>query len=250
MPLMPMPPMPTKCTGPMSRGSFIAGPWLPPVMAGLLAGMHVLDALNARRGWPGQARPCRMIDGNSATSRNPPAGRRRQARRPTSPPSPCRQDAPDRPASAAISAASRSGVKSACGRRIAPPAFSSTAALAFWSWSSACGSGTRIDGPADGGEFRDGGRAGARDHEMACRHPRRQIGEERRDVGLRRRRAHRCRARAADPPRAPAARPSAASADAARAARPRGGTISAITRAPWLPPNTSRRKAPSGAGVS
>src|SRR5580704_7434020 len=26
MPLMPMPPMPTKCTGPMSRGSFIGAP--------------------------------------------------------------------------------------------------------------------------------------------------------------------------------------------------------------------------------
>ena len=28
------------------------------------------------------------------------------------------------------------------------------------------------------------------------------------------------------------------------------GTMSAITRAPWLPPNTSKRNAPSGAGVS
>src|SRR5580658_727447 len=28
MPLMPMPPMPTKCTGPMSRGSFIGAPRL------------------------------------------------------------------------------------------------------------------------------------------------------------------------------------------------------------------------------
>jgi hypothetical protein len=26
MPLMPMPPMPTKCTGPMSRGSFMCAP--------------------------------------------------------------------------------------------------------------------------------------------------------------------------------------------------------------------------------
>jgi hypothetical protein len=26
MPLMPMPPMPTKCTGPMSRGNFMYAP--------------------------------------------------------------------------------------------------------------------------------------------------------------------------------------------------------------------------------
>ena len=40
----------------------------------------------------------------------------------------------------------RSGVKSSCLSTIAPPAFASTLALASWSWSSACGSGTRIAG--------------------------------------------------------------------------------------------------------
>ena len=53
---------------------------------------------------------------------------------------------PGSAASAAISAASRSGVNSAWSRRIAPPASISTPALARWSWSSACGSGTRMPG--------------------------------------------------------------------------------------------------------
>ena len=48
---------------------------------------------------------------------------------------------------AAISAASRSRREIApASARIAPPAFASTPALASWSWSSACGSGTRIAG--------------------------------------------------------------------------------------------------------
>src|SRR5690606_32836874 len=50
------------------------------------------------------------------------------------------------PKSRASSSASRSAVRSDCRIRIAPPAAASAEALANWSWSSACGSGTRIDG--------------------------------------------------------------------------------------------------------
>jgi hypothetical protein len=41
MPLMPMPPMPTKCTGPMSRGSFISRPQPLNRHAGPVPGIHV-----------------------------------------------------------------------------------------------------------------------------------------------------------------------------------------------------------------
>ena len=55
----------------------------------------------------------------------------------------------------------------------------STSALAFWSWSSAWGSGTMIAGPADDRELGDGRGAGAADDEMRCGDPRRQVVEER-----------------------------------------------------------------------
>ena len=170
---MPMPPMPTKWIGPMSRGSFMQNVLLP------------TDA-SARRYHT--RHPQHQI--------GEPVGGVEHAGRPWRP-RPSRRAVPGSAASAAISAASRSGVKSAWSRRIAPPACSSTPALARWSWSSACGSGTRMRGPADRGEFRHGRGAGARDHQMARRHPRRQIGEERRDLGRDADAAHRCRARAA-----------------------------------------------------
>ena len=105
------------------------------------------------------------------------AGRRHRAGRRIAPPPPCRRAAPARRPARRSRSASRRGVKSSCTSRIAPPARSSTPALANWSWSSACGSGTRIDGPADGRKFGDCRGAGPRHDQMARRHARRQIGE-------------------------------------------------------------------------
>ena len=88
------------------------------------------------------------------------AGRRHRAPDRSRRPAPSRRAAAARAASAEISDASRSGVNSSWRTQIAPPAFSSTVALASWSWSSACGSGTRMAGRPIARQFGD--RRGAR----------------------------------------------------------------------------------------
>ena len=79
--------------------------------------------------------------------------------------------------------ASQSGVNPACFTTRAAPDFSSSAALAAWSWSSACGNGHEDRRPADHGELRDGRSAGPGDDEMRLRDAHRQIGEERLHLG-------------------------------------------------------------------
>ena len=156
---MPMPPMPTKWIGPISRGSFIAE-------KSSCGDAELLQAVPH----PPPAAPDR-----------PAARRRRSSQRPWRRP-PSAASGRARAASAAISAASRSGVKSAWSRRIAPPASISTPALARWSWSSACGSGMRMPGRPIADKLGDGRGARARHDEMARRHARRQVLEERRHV--------------------------------------------------------------------
>ena len=143
------------------------------------------------------------------------------------------------PASAAISAASRSGVKSRCSMRMAPPASVQHAGIGELVLVERMRQRHQDRGPADGRKLGHGRGAGARDDQMRRRHPRRQIGKERRAPRPRRRAAHRSRAPRRGPPRAPAARSTSARASAASSRSIAAGTISAITRAPWLPPNTS-----------
>ena len=94
----------------------------------------------------------------------------------------------------------------------------------------------------------DGRGAGTRDHQMARRHTRRQIGEKRRDLGGDRQPWHR-------PRRTRLKSSSRACCTMARrrrrpaSSRPiAAGTISAMTRAPWLPPKTRSRNGSSAAG--
>ena len=98
--------------------------------------------------------------------------------------------------------------------------------------------------PADRRELGDRRGAGARDHEMRRRDARRQVGEERRDLGRRRRAAHRPRARAATSSSRACCTMSSRARSAGSSCAIAGGTMSAMTRAPWLPPNTSRRNGP------
>src|SRR6186997_1077322 len=63
MPLMPMPPMPTKCTGPMSRGSFMK------VALSLASGapnpaLPVSAAISCRT-WKAETRPAKGLYSNS-----------------------------------------------------------------------------------------------------------------------------------------------------------------------------------------
>ena len=101
-------------------------------------------------------------------------------------------------------------------------------------------------GPADRGKLGHGRGAGARHDQMARRHARRQIGEERRDLGRDLQPARRSRARAPGPPRAPAARSCSRIRRRGSSRSIAGGTMSAMTRAPWLPPNTRRLQRPVG----
>ena len=110
--------------------------------------------------------------------------------------------------------------------RMAPPACSSTAALASWSWSSACGSGTRIAGRPIAASSATVEAPGARDDEMGRRDPRRQVGEERRDLGRDAEPRIGVARRARDPRRAPAARSRAAPAASASSSSIAGGTMS------------------------
>ena len=70
------------------------------------------------------------------------------------------QAAPDRPSARPRSPASALGVSSVCSIIQPPPASASTCALAFWSWSSACGQRNQDRRPADDGELGDGRGAG------------------------------------------------------------------------------------------
>ena len=85
-------------------------------------------------------------------------------------------------ASAAISAATRSGVKMVWSSRIAPPARSRKPALALLILIERVRQRHQDAGPADGAKLRHGRRAGSRDHQMARRHARRQVREERLDL--------------------------------------------------------------------
>jgi hypothetical protein len=56
MPLMPMPPIPTKWMGPISRGNLIWFPSLVFVTPGHVPGIHVFCSLRHARAWPGNPR--------------------------------------------------------------------------------------------------------------------------------------------------------------------------------------------------
>ncbi len=152
--------------------------------------------------------------------------------------------------SAAISAASRSGVKSACwrtGSRRRP-------SPARWRWRAGPGRAHAAAAPGSPGRPIAASSATVEAPERdttrcAGRHARRQIGEERRDLG----RDAEPRVGLAHPRHVLVARllhdRQGAPASAASSSLDAGGTISAMTRAPWLPPNTSsERSGPHASG--
>ena len=171
--------------------------------------------------------------------------RRRLWRRP-----PWRRAGAASAASAAISAASRSGVKSACVDADRAAGLHQHAGI---------GELVLVERMRQRHQDRRAGRSPASSATVeaperdttrcARRHARRQIGEERRDLGrdLKPRVgvAHARR----NPRRAPAARWRAAPAARGSSCSIAGGTMSAITRAPWLPPNTRRRSGPSASSA-
>ena len=103
--------------------------------------------------------------------------------------------------------------------------------------------------PPDRRKLGDRRGAGARHDQMRRRDARRQVGEERRDLGFD------AEPRIGLARRAVSSSPRACCTMSSRARRSgaifsiAGGTISAITRAPWLPPDTSRRNGPTPSGA-
>ena len=131
-----------------------------------------------------------------------------------------------------------------------PPAFTSTVALASWSWSSACGSGTRIAGrpiAASSATVEAPERATTR-WLSAIRVGR--SGKNGATSAVDSRGRHRsCATRSTSSARACCtivSRDHRAGSSRSIA----GGTMSAMTRAPWLPPNTVRRTGPGNCGAA
>ena len=148
MPLMPMPPMPMKWIGPMSRGSFMAD----------RSSRSSRSTRSASRSAASPA-PCARAAAAIATSFCGAL------------------------ASALISTASRAGVKSSWGRRSAPPARRQHAGIGGLVLVERVRQRHQDRGPPDRRQLGHGGGAGARHHEMRGGDARRQVGEERRHLG-------------------------------------------------------------------
>ena len=153
-------------------------------------------------------------------------------------------------ANAEISDASRSGVNSALRNPQGRIGLRQHAGIGELVLIDRAGQRHQDRGPADRGEFGDGAGAGARHHQMARRQPRRQIAEERRQLGIDLEpvidRAYPRHVFLAHLLRQDQAAPQRRLQPSRRA----DGTMSLITRAPWLPPTTSRRKRPVRFGRS
>ena len=258
MPLMPMPPMPTKWIGPISRGSFIASPRSLSASCPAVCRQAVFF-ICSKQDVDGRDKLRRRRTLWSRTLSDPwdtlhhqisepvgGIGRALRARGCAIATRLCGDEA-----SAVISAARRAGVKSLlAAERIG------TAALRL----EHAGIGELVlverarqrhqdRRPADGGKLRDTStRPSATDDEMRGGDPRRQVGEERRHLRRRceaRRRASRTRARSSSRACCASNRRVRSEASSCSIA---AGTISDMIRAPWLPPNTSSRTSPSASG--